>query len=104
MSKITKFFYSFDVLPENEGRFLDYMDNYGNPIMAKYCTNWQFFKREVKLTGDNIPQYIGYFEIENTKDFLNNKPPQEMQETIEKAATVSSNVKEWIGIEIAGYI
>ena len=104
MSRITKFFYSFNVLPENEERFIEYMDNFGTPTMSKYCKNWQFFKREVELTGEKIPQYIGYFEIENTKDFLNNKPPQEMQETIEQAAMVSSNTKEWIGIEIAGNI
>jgi hypothetical protein len=101
VSKITKFFYSFDVLPENEGRFLEYMDIYGNPIMSKYCKNWQFFKRKIVLTGENIPLYIGYFEIENTEDFLSTKPPQEMQETIEQAAMVSSNTKEWIGIEVA---
>ncbi len=101
MTKITKFFYSFDVLPENEDRFVEYMDNYGNPTMSKYCKNWKLFKRDIALTGDNVPQYIGYFDIENTEDFLNTKPPQEMQETIEQAAMVSSNVKEWIGIEIA---
>lgn len=104
MSKIIKFFYSFDVLPENEDRFLEYMDNYGNPIMSKYCKNWQFFKRKIELTGERIPQYIGYFEVDNTEDFLDAKPPQEMQETIEQAAMVSSNTKEWIGIEIAGNV
>lgn len=104
MSETNQFFYSFDILPENEERFIKYMNNYGNPIMSKYCKNWKLFKRKMVLQGDKVPEYIGYFDIENIEDFLNTKPPQEMQETIEQAAMVSSNVKEWIGKEIASNV
>jgi len=104
MLETNKFFYSFDVLHENEEQFVKYMDSYGNPIMSKYCKNWKLFKRKTVLRGDDVPEYIGYFDIENIENFLNTKPPQEMQETIEQAAMVSSNVTEWIGTEIASNI
>ncbi len=104
MSESYKFFYSFNVLPKNEKRFVEYMDNYGNPIMSKYCKNWRLFKREKKLTGEIVPEYIGYFDIENIELFLNSKPPVEMLETIEQASLVSSDIKEWLSKEIASNI
>ena len=96
------FFYSFDVLPQNKGRFVEYMKDYGTPTMAKFCKNWHLFKQERVLNGksEKIPQYIGYFEIENIYDFLMNEPPPEMKEIIEQASRVCSNTKEWIGEQI----
>ena len=103
MVNITQFFYTFDVSPQNEKKFAKYMENYGTPIMSKFCKNWHFFKQERVLTGENgeVPQYIGYFEIENIEDFLKNEPPTEMIETIEQASKVCSNTKEWVGEQIA---
>ncbi len=71
--------------------------------MSKFCKNWHFFKQKIVLTSENgeAPQYIGYFEIENIEDFLKNEPPTEMIETIEQASKVCSNIKEWVGEEIA---
>ncbi len=104
MAESYKFFYSFNVLVENEKRFVEYMNNYGNPIMSKYCKNWRLFKQKKILTGESIPEYIGYFDIENLEQFLNSKPPVEMLETIEQAALVSSDIKEWLGKEIASNV
>jgi len=104
MSNITMFFYSFDVLPENERDFNDYMNNYGNPIMSKYCKNWRLFKQNTILTGDNVSQYIGYFEIPNIDEFLKGEALEEMKETIDQASKVSSNIREWVGEQIASNI
>ncbi|MFX0008649.1 MAG: hypothetical protein ACFFA7_04460 [Promethearchaeota archaeon] len=104
MTKIAKFFYSFEVLQKNEKKFVEYMKNYGIPIMSKYCKNWQLFKQKATLRGDNIPQYIGYFEIPDIDSFFKIDPPEEMAMTIEEASKVCSNVKEWIGEVIASNI
>ena len=103
MAKIAQFFYTFDVSPQNEGKFLEYMENYGTPTMSKFCKNWHFFKQERVLTSvsGKVPQYIGYFEIESIEDFLKNEPPPEMKETIEQASKVCSNTNEWIVEQIA---
>jgi len=98
MINIIQFFYTFDVSPQNEGKFVKYMENYGTPTMSKFCKNWHFFKQERVLASvsGKVPQYIGYFEIENMEDFLKNEPPLEMKEAIEQASKVCSNTNEWI--------
>ncbi len=100
MTKITQFFYSFEILKKNEEKFVDYMNNYGKPVMSKYCKNWQFFKQKTTLRGENAPQYIGYFEIPDIDTFFKTEPPEEMTKTIEEAAKVCSNVSEWVGEQI----
>jgi hypothetical protein len=87
-------------LPENEQKFVDYMQNYGSPNMSKYCKNWHLFKLSRILKGDNIPQYIGYFEIPDPETFFKSDPPKEMQETMKEAAKVCSNIKNWLGEQI----
>ncbi|MFX1575252.1 MAG: hypothetical protein ACFFB0_21160 [Promethearchaeota archaeon] len=104
MTKITKFFYSFEVFPKNEKKFVEYMKNYGIPVMSKYCKNWQLFKQKATLRGDNVPQYTGYFEIPDIDTFFKTNPPEEMVMAIEVATKVCSNVKEWIGEQIASNI
>ncbi|MHA2131607.1 MAG: hypothetical protein ACW99L_16700, partial [Promethearchaeota archaeon] len=101
---ITQFFYSFEVSHENEEKFVEYMKNYGKPIMSKYCKNWQLFKQTTALRGDNAPQYIGYFEITDIDAFLRTDPPEEMKTTMEEASKVCSNVEEWIGEQLASNI
>lgn len=101
MSKSAMFFYTFNVTPENEEKFSEYMKNYGTPVMSKYCKNWNFFKLNKILTGDNVPQYIGYFEIPNLDVFLKSEPPEEMKEIIGRASKISSNTKEWVSELIA---
>ena len=104
MTKLTKFFYSFNVLQQNEEKFVNYMNDYGIPVMSKYCKNWQLFKQKSALRGDNPPQYIGYFEIPDIDSLFKTDPPEEMAITIEEASEVCSNVKEWIGEQIASNI
>ncbi|MFW9781736.1 MAG: hypothetical protein ACFFFB_05570 [Candidatus Heimdallarchaeota archaeon] len=104
MNRLTKFFYSFDILDENEEKFTDYMKNYGTPVMSKYCTNWELYKLKTTLRGENAPQYIGCFEIPDIEAFYIIDPPEEMTRTIEEASKVCSNVKEWIGEELASNI
>lgn len=104
ITMITQFFYSFEVLQQNEEKFVEYMNNYGIPVMSKYCKNWQLFKQKATLRGNNAPQYIGYFEIPDIDSFFKTDPPEEMTTTIEEASKVCSNVKEWIAEQIASNI
>ena len=76
MTKLTKFFYSFNVLQQNEEKFVNYMNDYGIPVMSKYCKNWQLFKQKSALRGDNPPQYIGYFEIPDIDSLFKTDPPE----------------------------
>ncbi len=104
MGKLVKFFYSFEVLKKNEEKFVIYMDNYGKPVMSKYCKNWQLFKQKTILRGDNAPQYIGCFEIPDIEEFFRAEPPEDMLKTIEEASKACSNVNEWVGEQIASNI
>lgn len=104
MTKITQFFYSFEVEQQNEEKFVDYMNNYGKPVMSKYCKNWQLFKQNTTLRGDNAPQYIGFFEILDIDAFFKTDPPEEMTKTIEEASKVCSNISEGVGEQIASNI
>jgi hypothetical protein len=94
--KSAVFFYSFNVRSEQEREFSEYMTNYGTPMMSKYCKNWNFFKLHNTLTGVDVPQYLGHFEIPDLDEFLNSEPPEEMKKTIERATEVTINRKEWI--------
>lgn len=100
MEKITMFFYTFDVIEENESKFLNYMENFGKPVMSKYCKNWRLYKQHKVLSGDNVPQYTGYFEIPDVEGFFKSEPSEEMKETIRQASEVCSNVREWLGERI----
>ena len=90
------FFYTFDVLPEKEEAFGEYMDTLGARVMSKYCKNWRLFKLHCTLKG-RAPAYIGVFEVENVEGFLGAEPPEEMRQAIEWAQKVCSNISEWIG-------
>ncbi len=61
-----RFFYTFDVPPEKEGAFKEYMDELGARVMAKYCKNWRLFKLHTPLRG-KPPMYIGVFEWRTLK-------------------------------------
>lgn len=98
------FFYSFEVLPENEKGFINHMNKFGTPIMSKYCKNWHLFKLNKSLRNNEVPQYIGFFEIPNIEEFFSSEPPEEMKATIKEAEKVCSNVKEWIAEQVASNI
>ncbi|MCP4542953.1 MAG: hypothetical protein GY832_38035 [Chloroflexi bacterium] len=98
------FFYAFEVLPENEKGVMEYMEKFGTPTMSKYCQNWQLFTLNQVLRGDEVPQYIGFFEIPDLEAFLGSEPPEEMKETMKQAGNVCSNVREWISDRIASNI
>jgi hypothetical protein len=90
------FFYTFDVLPENEEAFREYMDKLGTRVMSKYCKNWRLFKLHTVLSG-RPPRYLGMFEVQDVEEFLGAEPPEEMRQAIEQAQRVCSNISEWIG-------
>ncbi len=95
-NKTHAFFYSFNVLPENEDKFVEYMNTHGTPIMGKYCKNWNLFKSTIRLNGTDIPQYIGYFDVPDLDSFLSSKPPEEMKDIMKRSNKLCSNNSEWI--------
>jgi len=90
------FFYSFDVDPADEEAFIHYMEQYGTPVMSRYCRNWRFYKRTQPLRGSDLPHYIGSFEIPDLDQFVSSKPPDEMMEAMERADHVCKNIREWV--------
>ena len=101
---VNMFFYAFEVLTENENAFVEYMEKFGSPIMSKYCMNWRLFKLNRPLRGNEIPQYIGFFEIPDMDVFFSSEPPEEMKETLNQAAKVCTKIREWVGNQIASNI
>ena len=98
------FFYAFEIIPENEKAFKEYMEKYGSPVMSKYCKNWRFFKLNQVLSGKEIPQYIGVFEIPDIEKFLGSEPPEEMKEAMQHAAKITTNNRDWIALQVASNI
>lgn len=101
---VSMFFYAFEVLSQNENAFAEYMEKFGSPTMSKYCKNWQLFKLNRPLRGNEIPQYIGFFEIPDVDVFFSSEPLDEMKETLNQVAKVCSNIREWVGDQIASNI
>ncbi|MCP4180123.1 MAG: hypothetical protein GY756_20355, partial [bacterium] len=79
MGKKMVVYYSFNVEPEKEERFNEYMEKYATPLMTKYYSNWEFFKIHLAFGGKGQPQYIGRFDIESREVFFKEAMPEEMK-------------------------